>query len=388
MTSRKVDGRRSRLVALRCLQFRLGESMNHRFRYLAAAAGLAAPLALAAFVAAQSADEPPPWTVPLTTNGQPDFQGHWTNDTYTPLERPAELGDKESFTPEEAAAFFQSPRRRACTAKRRTTSTTTTRSGRPRTTRRSRSLRTSLIVEPRNGRLPRVDRARRGAPAAATRDATSDVRRQRAEPLARRALHLVGQRRAADDAADLQRESADSAEQRSRRHPPRDDARRPHDLLGRPTASAAEHPMARRSLGRPLRRPDARRRHDELHAADELPRLAAEHAARHLRERAPARRRALHAHRRGHDSLRVHRRRPRDVDRAVVGRDGDPPRRRADLRVRVPRRQLRPRQHPARRARRANGKQRVDDEKRRQRAGMSAGASRRRNFHSPFSRTN
>ena len=27
----------------------------------------------------------------LTPDGQPDLQGYWTNDTYTPLERPAEL---------------------------------------------------------------------------------------------------------------------------------------------------------------------------------------------------------------------------------------------------------------------------------------------------------
>ena len=46
--------------------------------------------------------------VRLTADGQPDLQGFWTNDTYTPLERPVELGDKALFTPEEAAAFFKS----------------------------------------------------------------------------------------------------------------------------------------------------------------------------------------------------------------------------------------------------------------------------------------
>ena len=44
----------------------------------------------------------------MTAAGHPDLQGHWTNDTYTPLERPAELGDKATFTAEEAAAFFKS----------------------------------------------------------------------------------------------------------------------------------------------------------------------------------------------------------------------------------------------------------------------------------------
>jgi len=31
------------------------------------------------------------WTVPRTPGGHPDFQGYWTNSTYTPLERPTAL---------------------------------------------------------------------------------------------------------------------------------------------------------------------------------------------------------------------------------------------------------------------------------------------------------
>jgi hypothetical protein len=45
------------------------------------------------------------WTVPRTIDGQPDFQGYWTNATVTPLERPVELGTKEFFTEAEAAAY-------------------------------------------------------------------------------------------------------------------------------------------------------------------------------------------------------------------------------------------------------------------------------------------
>jgi hypothetical protein len=40
-------------------------------------------------------------------DAQPDLEGYWTNDTYTPFERPAELAGKELFTDEEAAAFFK-----------------------------------------------------------------------------------------------------------------------------------------------------------------------------------------------------------------------------------------------------------------------------------------
>ncbi len=67
--------------------------MDRRTRYLAAAAALAVPAFLAGSVAAQSGDSAASWTAPRTASGQPDFQGHWTNDTYTPLERPVELGE-------------------------------------------------------------------------------------------------------------------------------------------------------------------------------------------------------------------------------------------------------------------------------------------------------
>jgi len=45
------------------------------------------------------------WIAPRTPDGQPDLQGIWTNATLTPLERPADLAGKEFLTPQEAADY-------------------------------------------------------------------------------------------------------------------------------------------------------------------------------------------------------------------------------------------------------------------------------------------
>lgn len=44
------------------------------------------------------------WTAPRTPDGRPDLQGFWTNAAYTPLQRPDNV-TKEFFTKEEAAEF-------------------------------------------------------------------------------------------------------------------------------------------------------------------------------------------------------------------------------------------------------------------------------------------
>ena len=43
--------------------------------------------------------------IPRMPDGKPDMQGNWTNQTFTPLERPAQFKDKQFFTVEEAEAF-------------------------------------------------------------------------------------------------------------------------------------------------------------------------------------------------------------------------------------------------------------------------------------------
>jgi len=50
-------------------------------------------------------------SVPRTSFGQPDLQGVWSFSTLTPLERPAELAGKEFLTEKEAAGFAEAKNR-------------------------------------------------------------------------------------------------------------------------------------------------------------------------------------------------------------------------------------------------------------------------------------
>jgi hypothetical protein len=52
------------------------------------------------------------WTAPRTPDGKPDIQGTFTFSTITPLQRPEALAGKEVLTPEEAAAFEESENKR------------------------------------------------------------------------------------------------------------------------------------------------------------------------------------------------------------------------------------------------------------------------------------
>jgi hypothetical protein len=57
--------------------------------------------ALLAWAAAAALAQPA--AMPRTPEDKPDFQGLWTNETQTPLERPPALGQQRAYTPEEAA---------------------------------------------------------------------------------------------------------------------------------------------------------------------------------------------------------------------------------------------------------------------------------------------
>ncbi|HEY7300691.1 MAG TPA: hypothetical protein VH684_22570 [Xanthobacteraceae bacterium] len=94
--------------------------MSHRFLASTSAPAIVIAALLApAPVAGQSAPSPAPtmlaaqnWTVSRTADDQPDLQGVWDYRTITPMERPRALGSKAFFTDEEAANFEKEENRR------------------------------------------------------------------------------------------------------------------------------------------------------------------------------------------------------------------------------------------------------------------------------------
>ena len=93
------------------------------------------------------------WAAAVTADGQPDLQGDWTNDTYTPLERPAELAGKALFTREEAIAFMQA-RIDRLNAQARDDIHYDDAIWQAENYDKVENLRTSLITEPRDGKVP------------------------------------------------------------------------------------------------------------------------------------------------------------------------------------------------------------------------------------------
>lgn len=57
--------------------------------------------------AAASAQDYRSWSVAKTADGQPDLQGTWANNSATPFERPEQFGDQSVFTDEEVAELTQ-----------------------------------------------------------------------------------------------------------------------------------------------------------------------------------------------------------------------------------------------------------------------------------------
>jgi len=89
------------------------------------------------------------WTPTHTAWGDPDFSGVWNYATMTPLERPREVADKAVLTRDEALAY-----ERQIDERQRSTNNTAGPDWWDPGTRLLTDRRTSLIVDPPNGRVP------------------------------------------------------------------------------------------------------------------------------------------------------------------------------------------------------------------------------------------
>jgi hypothetical protein len=135
-------------------------------------------LAVTMLAPASAAGQSREWTPPRTPDGRPDIQGTFTFSTITPLQRPEALAGKEVLTPEEAAAFEASEN------KRLNRDLFDPEKGAPsagypprsqggvlsyndfwyeRGSQVTEDRRTSLIVDPPNGRIPLAPRRNRAA---------------------------------------------------------------------------------------------------------------------------------------------------------------------------------------------------------------------------------
>jgi hypothetical protein len=145
-----------------------------RQRFLVSAAVLLVAIAVAPLASIPVAAQAPAaaakaWTPPRTADGQPDLQGIWNYSTLTPVERPAELAGKEFFKDEEAAEFERRTLQaanvdanRENTARRVVNGTTETADLAlaynefwwDRGTKVVETNRTSLVVDPADGKIP------------------------------------------------------------------------------------------------------------------------------------------------------------------------------------------------------------------------------------------
>jgi len=115
------------------------------------------------------------WTAPRTMDGHPDLQGIWSNASLTPFERLKEFAGKEFFTEEEAAEFTRRTLARANRDARGATPEEDVNGAYnegwfDRGANVFSNLRTSIVVDPADGKVPPLTPAARDASATRAAD--------------------------------------------------------------------------------------------------------------------------------------------------------------------------------------------------------------------------
>ena len=128
-------------------------------------------LLVASGAPAQTAGNSKPWTAPRTPDGQPDLQGIWSNANLTPFERPRDLGTKEFFTKQEAADYLKSitqgmSRDRRATTAEEDVGQAYNEAWFDRGSQLSANFRTSVVMDPKDGRIPALSATAQRAAAA------------------------------------------------------------------------------------------------------------------------------------------------------------------------------------------------------------------------------